>query len=267
MRFEDVFGLWQEGERRLARADPADKPAIERVTDELVLRAAPAARRPVHDRGAGEPLRQRGDRLGVRRRDAGGARRTRPRGTCRSSPAPRSRATRARRATTASGRRSRGRGSPSCDRCAASRRATRSAVLVAGAADHDLVLLDRDLDRAVAGPVLGVYGVVLDGGVEPQAVALLAVVEGRLERRRRSAAGGARRGGRAAARLGRSSDSSSDSSSGPRSSSSSRPWPRRPRARPRSARRPRPADRSRRRSRRRRWPRRRAGPRRARARA
>jgi hypothetical protein len=37
MRFEDVFGLWQEGERRLARADPADKPALERVTDELVL--------------------------------------------------------------------------------------------------------------------------------------------------------------------------------------------------------------------------------------
>jgi hypothetical protein len=37
MRFEDVFGLWQAGERRLARADPADKPAMDRVTDELVL--------------------------------------------------------------------------------------------------------------------------------------------------------------------------------------------------------------------------------------
>ena len=37
MRFEDVFGLWQEGERRLARADPADRPAMDRVTDELVL--------------------------------------------------------------------------------------------------------------------------------------------------------------------------------------------------------------------------------------
>ncbi len=37
MRFEDVFGLWQEGERRLARADPADKAALERVTGELVL--------------------------------------------------------------------------------------------------------------------------------------------------------------------------------------------------------------------------------------
>jgi hypothetical protein len=36
MRFNDVFGLWQEGERRLAQADPADKPAIERVVDELV---------------------------------------------------------------------------------------------------------------------------------------------------------------------------------------------------------------------------------------
>src|ERR1700760_3437597 len=56
-------------------------------------------------------------------------------------------------------------------------------VLAAGAADHDLVLLDRDLDGAVPGPVLGVDGVVLDGGIEPQPVALLAVVERRLERR------------------------------------------------------------------------------------
>jgi hypothetical protein len=31
-------------------------------------------------------------------------------------------------------------------------------------------------------PVLGVHGIVLDGGVEPQPVALLAVVEGRLQR-------------------------------------------------------------------------------------
>src|SRR5215204_6809019 len=55
-------------------------------------------------------------------------------------------------------------------------------LVAAGAADHDLVLLDRDLDGPVAGPVLGVDGVVLDGGVEPQAVAFLAVVERALER-------------------------------------------------------------------------------------
>jgi hypothetical protein len=36
MRFDDVFGLWQEGERRLARADPADRPALERARDEIV---------------------------------------------------------------------------------------------------------------------------------------------------------------------------------------------------------------------------------------
>src|SRR5437763_537792 len=36
----------------------------------------------------------------------------------------------------------------------------------------------------MAGPVLGVGGIVRDGGVEPQAVALLAVVEGALERAR-----------------------------------------------------------------------------------
>src|SRR4051794_20711359 len=54
-------------------------------------------------------------------------------------------------------------------------------VVVARPADDDAVRLDRDLDGAVAGPVLGVDGVVLDGGVEPQPVALLPVVEGALE--------------------------------------------------------------------------------------
>ena len=37
MRFEQVIGLWREGQRRLADADPADKPALERVIDEIVL--------------------------------------------------------------------------------------------------------------------------------------------------------------------------------------------------------------------------------------
>ncbi|HUA06347.1 MAG TPA: hypothetical protein VMB27_20740 [Solirubrobacteraceae bacterium] len=36
VRFEDVIGLWREGERRLAQADPRDQPALERVTNELV---------------------------------------------------------------------------------------------------------------------------------------------------------------------------------------------------------------------------------------
>jgi hypothetical protein len=39
VRFDEVFGLWQEGERRLAAADPADRAAMERagaaVVDEL----------------------------------------------------------------------------------------------------------------------------------------------------------------------------------------------------------------------------------------
>jgi hypothetical protein len=35
--FEDVFGLWQEGVRRLQGAEPEVKPALERVVDELVL--------------------------------------------------------------------------------------------------------------------------------------------------------------------------------------------------------------------------------------
>jgi len=36
VRFEDAIGLWREGERRLAQADPRDQPALERVTAELV---------------------------------------------------------------------------------------------------------------------------------------------------------------------------------------------------------------------------------------
>ena len=94
---------------------------------------------------------------------------------------------------------------PACARAA--RRSPRPAASVfvvvlaaAGAADHDLVLLDRDLDGPVAGPVLGVDGIVLHVGVEPEAVALLAVVERALERARGGAAAGAAaaaRGGRA----------------------------------------------------------------------
>ncbi len=36
LRFDDMIGLWREGERRLARAEPKDRPALERVTEELV---------------------------------------------------------------------------------------------------------------------------------------------------------------------------------------------------------------------------------------
>jgi hypothetical protein len=37
VRFDQVIGLWRDGERRLARADPAQRPALERVKEELVL--------------------------------------------------------------------------------------------------------------------------------------------------------------------------------------------------------------------------------------
>ena len=36
LRFEDVFGLWREGQRRLAEADPPTRYALERVTDAIV---------------------------------------------------------------------------------------------------------------------------------------------------------------------------------------------------------------------------------------
>jgi hypothetical protein len=36
LRFDDVIGLWREGQRRLAQADPAVRPALDRVVDALV---------------------------------------------------------------------------------------------------------------------------------------------------------------------------------------------------------------------------------------
>lgn len=35
LRFDDVIGLWREGQRRLAQADPRDRAALERVTDAI----------------------------------------------------------------------------------------------------------------------------------------------------------------------------------------------------------------------------------------
>ncbi len=34
--FEEVIGVWREGQRRLERADPSHRTALERVTEELV---------------------------------------------------------------------------------------------------------------------------------------------------------------------------------------------------------------------------------------
>jgi hypothetical protein len=36
VQFDDVIVLWREGQRRLADADPRVRPALERVTDEIV---------------------------------------------------------------------------------------------------------------------------------------------------------------------------------------------------------------------------------------
>ena len=74
-------------------------------------------------------------------------------------------------------------------------------VVVAGAADHDLVLLDRDLDRPVAGPVLGVDRVVLRR--RGRATGRSPPRRGRTCPRagRRRLAARARRGGRGGARL------------------------------------------------------------------
>jgi hypothetical protein len=37
VRYQDLIGLWQEGQRRLAEADGAERAAMERVVDELVV--------------------------------------------------------------------------------------------------------------------------------------------------------------------------------------------------------------------------------------
>jgi hypothetical protein len=36
LRFDEVIGLWREGQRRLEQADPAVRPALERVIDAIV---------------------------------------------------------------------------------------------------------------------------------------------------------------------------------------------------------------------------------------
>ncbi len=36
LRFDDVFGLWREGQRRLAEAELSTRPPLERVTDAIV---------------------------------------------------------------------------------------------------------------------------------------------------------------------------------------------------------------------------------------
>ena len=126
-------------------------------------------------------------------------------------------------------------------------RARRSVFVGAGAADHDLILLDDDLDRSVAGPVLGVDRVVL----RSRGRATARSPPRRDRRCPRAVPAGARRPRpprrpRRRAGAGASSSSSSSSSSlrAACSASSRRARPRRPRARPRSARRPRRAGRS-----------------------
>lgn len=37
VRFEALFGLWEEGKRRVASAQPAERVVFERVVDELVV--------------------------------------------------------------------------------------------------------------------------------------------------------------------------------------------------------------------------------------
>ncbi len=37
LQFDELIGLWQEGERRLARAEAAERQVLDRVVDEVVI--------------------------------------------------------------------------------------------------------------------------------------------------------------------------------------------------------------------------------------
>jgi hypothetical protein len=37
VQFDELIGLWQDGQRRLAQADPDERATLERVRDEIVL--------------------------------------------------------------------------------------------------------------------------------------------------------------------------------------------------------------------------------------
>ena len=81
------------------------------------------------------------------------------------------------------GGRSRGKARSPKRRCRLGRFvAVAGAGIFAGAGDHDAVGLYGHGHRPVAGPVLGVDGIVLNGGVEPQPVPLVTVVERAVER-------------------------------------------------------------------------------------
>ena len=224
------------------RPTPRVRPALERVDRRGRRRAAPPPRRPVHDGRA---------RAAVRRATGPTGASTSPRGSRPDNPeawdlttiagAAFARYVREASDYGGGGRiASRGvtgrRRALRVDRWSALTLSGHSAldvvrVLAAGAPDHDLILLDRDLDRTVAGPVLGVDRIVLHGGVEPQAVALVAVVERRLERARTDRAATRpprpprrprrRRDGRSSSSSDRSSSSSAASSSAASASAAS----------------------------------------------
>jgi hypothetical protein len=37
LRFDELIGLWEDGQRRVAQADPEDRAVLERVRDQIVL--------------------------------------------------------------------------------------------------------------------------------------------------------------------------------------------------------------------------------------
>ena len=243
---ENALYQWREGESRLRETGEPARADLDRAADAVV-----------------EELRRRlGLRVRARRAGATSTPRTRtgpPSWPAATPPEPtpppwwtrRSAATRARRRTSpAAARARRTPGPESAGDYFVARRSGSSPER----RDHDPLRLDDDGHRAVAGPVLGIDGVVLHRGVEPEPVALVAVVEGSLERARAlapaapAAASAATLARLVAVALVVGVALAVGSARRPRARRRPRP---RPRARPPRERRPRRADRARRARRRR----------------
>ena len=131
--FETAIYQWDEGSAACATRRAERAPLLERVIERGRRRAAPPPRRALHDRGAGRPLRAGHRLVAATLAVAGRARGPARRGTPASSPTRPSPATCARPRTTPAAART---------RLAPSLVAVAVVVLVAGAADDDLVVLD-----------------------------------------------------------------------------------------------------------------------------
>ena len=198
---ENAVLQWEDGYARVQEAARADGGAASARSAGIVIaverRAAQAARVALLGRRAGRPVPRPGRRA-ARPRDGHDARRSAAGAMPRRHATPPSISTCARRRTSPAGRS----GPPELGPPRPARGTAGIRVRSAPASARRIVIASAsngDGDGAVSRPVLRVHGVVRHRGIEPQAVALAAVVEGGLVGVARGRGGGARRGDRGAA--------------------------------------------------------------------